>query len=54
MGFLRLEQKTVYVDTQRYFLNELPLLYSVLQYIVIETTKTFTNLNSKFNERNIT
>ncbi|MBL7785586.1 MAG: hypothetical protein JNM36_06755 [Chitinophagales bacterium] len=37
--FLRLEHKTVYIDTQRYFLNELHLLYSVLQYIIIEATK---------------
>jgi len=32
--FLKLEGDTVYIDTQRYYLNELPKLLGILQFIV--------------------
>ena len=32
--FLKLENDTVYIDVERYFLNELPRLLGVMQYIV--------------------
>lgn len=32
--FLKLESDTVYIDTQRYYLNELPKLLGILQFII--------------------
>jgi hypothetical protein len=32
--FLKLEGKTVYIDKTRYYLNDLPLLIGILQYII--------------------
>ncbi|TAE17546.1 MAG: hypothetical protein EAZ95_06270 [Bacteroidetes bacterium] len=32
--FMKLENKTIYIDKDRYFLNDLPTLLGILQYIV--------------------
>jgi hypothetical protein len=36
--FLKLENNTIYIDLDRYFLNELPKLLGIFQYIVAKST----------------
>lgn len=37
--FLKLEQDMIYIDKERYFLNELPKLLGILQFIIDEYKK---------------
>jgi hypothetical protein len=39
--FLKLENNTIYIDLDRYFLNELPKLLGIFQYIVSQNTQKY-------------